>query len=358
MLGRSANYWSFFLETQASVFGGVQWRADSATGFTALDRVTRFSQLDLYLMGAKPASEIDPWFLIENVQPAFSGTVQSVTTDEFPVLTASVNFGADSTLIDNIVSVNQGTSREQTWAVSDNSQDFTDSSLGTLTLATKGSGAAPTGLDINAGDPFVVTFDAVGPLRHKVTAVDDDGNIEFTSGANVTVTGTRRDITINDVIAVEGARVPAAAEGRTFKVAFILLQQAGSSINQTEVTKLDNIRKGFVTWFNDQTGSRLMLDTTLIATTTGVTAFTFPDIWWLLLLDGGNRGEHHFRLRQNPAGNGQPGAGRVGDLWIHRRGCPGVRGGRSGLPSDPERQDLCRGCRSSQYRVGDCESQH
>ena len=358
MLGRSANHWSFFLETQASVFDGVQWRADSATSFTALDSFTRFSQLDLYLMGAKPASEIDPWFLIENVGPAFSGTVQSVTTDEFPVLTASVNFGADSTLIDNIVIVNQGTSREQTWAISDNSQDFTDSSLGTLTLVTKGSGEAPTGLDINAGDPFVVTFDAVGPVRHKVSAVDDDGNVEFSSGANITVAGTRRDITINDVIAVEGARVPAAAEGRTFKVAFILLQQAGSSINQTEVTKLDNIRKGFVTWFNDQTGSRLTPRHHTYCDDDGRDCVYFAGQWWLLLLDGGNRGEHHFRLRQNPAGNGQHSAGRVGDLWIHRRGCPGVRGGRSGLAPDPERPDLCRGCRSSQYRIGDCESQH
>ena len=332
MLGRSANHWSFFLETQASVFDGVQWRADSATSFTALDSFTRFSQLDLYLMGAKPASEIDPWFLIENVVPAFSGTVQSVTTDEFPVLTASVNFGADSTLIDNIVIVNQGTSREQTWAISDNSQDFTDTSLGTLTLATKGSGAAPTGLDINAGDPFVVTFDAVGPVRHKVAAVDDDFNVEFSSGANITVAGTRRDITINDVIAVEGARVPAAAEGRTFKVAFILLQQAGSSINQTEVTKLDNIRKGFVTWFNDQTGSRLTLDTTLSAATTGVTAFTLPD-------NGGFSSSTAATAASTTSGYAriQPGTGRTAPAGLAIFGftAGGVLVSEAGVPASP-----------------------
>ena len=138
LLGRDGAHWSFFLETQASVFDGLQWRADSSTTFTALDSFKRFSQLDLYLMGAKPASEIEPWFLIENVQPAFSGTVQSVTTDEFPVLIASQNFGADGSLIDNILIVNQGTAREQTWAISDNAQDTTDTSLGEAHAGDKG----------------------------------------------------------------------------------------------------------------------------------------------------------------------------------------------------------------------------
>ena len=332
MLGRSANHWSFFLETQASVFDGLQWRADSSTTFTALDSFERFSQLDLYLIGAKPASEIAPWFLIENVGPAFSGTVQSVTTDEFPVLIASQNFGADASLVDNILIVNQGTAREQTYAISDNAQDTTDTSLGRLTLATKGTGDPPTGVDINAGDAFVVTFDAVGPVRHKVATVDTDGNVEFTSGSNITVTGTRRDITINDVIAVEGARIPVAAEGRTFKVAFILLQQTGSSINQTEVTKLDDIRKGFVTWFNDQTGSRLTLDTTLGGAATGVTAFTLPD-------NGGFSSSTAATATSITTGYAriQPGTGRTAPAGLAIFGFTsgGVLVSEAGVPASP-----------------------
>ena len=356
MLGRSANHWSFFLETQASVFDGLQWRADSSTTFTALDSFERFSQLDLYLIGAKPASEIAPWFLIENVGPAFSGTVQSVTTDEFPVLIASQNFGADASLVDNILIVNQGTAREQTYAISDNAQDTTDTSLGRLTLATKGTGDPPTGVDINAGDAFVVTFDAVGPVRHKVATVDTDGNVEFTSGSNITVTGTRRDITINDVIAVEGARIPVAAEGRTFKVAFILLQQTGSSINQTEVTKLDDIRKGFVTWFNDQDREPVDARHHFGWGGDGCYRVYAARQWRVFLLDGGHRDQYHYRLRQNPARNRPNGACRPGDIWIYLRRRPRFRGRRSSLAVDPERQDLCRGCRSGQYRVGHRES--
>ena len=200
-----------------------------------------------------------------------------------------------------------------------------------------------------------MTFDSVGPVRHKLGTVDENFNVEFTSGPNITVTGTRKDITINDVIAVEGARIPAATEGRTFKVAFILLQQAGSSINQTEVTKLDNIRKGFVTWFNDQTGSRLTLDTKLAAT--GITAYTLPDNGGLFLVDVGHRVQYHYRLRQNPAGHRPHGAGRVGDLWIHRWRSTRFRSRRSGLAPDPERKDLRRSRRSGQHRVGHCESE-
>ena len=276
MLGRAGNHWSFFLESQASVFDGLEWRADSSTMFTATDNFRRFSQLDLYLIGAKPASDVSPWFLIENVQALFSGTVQTVmTTDGFPVITAAQDFGADALLIDTILIVNKGTAREQTYTVSDNFQDVTDPSLGMLTLAEKGpSGDAPTGVDINVGDTFEVTFDAVGPQRNNLGAFDEEFNFGYT-GSDITLTGTRKDITIDDVIAVEGPRVPAAEQGRSLRVALILLQAPGTSVDQVKVTQLDNIRTGFSTWFNDQSGGFVTLDTTL--SELGVSDFTLND---------------------------------------------------------------------------------
>ena len=89
------------------------------------------------------------------------------------------------------------------------------------------------------------------------------------------MTGTRKDITIDDVIAVEGPRVPAAEQGRSLRVALILLQAPGTSVDQVKVTQLDNIRTGFSTWFNDQSGGFVTLDTTL--SELGVSDFTLND---------------------------------------------------------------------------------
>ena len=276
MLGREQAHWSFYLESQASVFDGLQWRADSSTNFTAIDSFRRFSQLDLYLMGAKTASEVEPWFLIDDPVPVFSDTAQSVTTSgEYPVVVVLRNFGPEGSLIDDVLVSNPGTSREQQFSVVSSGQDVTDSSLGQIEIGVKGTGQPPTDIDFKAGDPFLVKYDATGPVRHKIGNSDSEGNVQFLTGATIIVNGTKKDITIDDVIAVEGPRVPDAQNGASVRAAFILLQLPGTSINQTEVTKLDNIRKGFTTWFNDQTGSRLTIDTSLAQT--GVTSFTLPD---------------------------------------------------------------------------------
>lgn len=276
MLGREQAHWSFYLESQASVFDGLQWWADSSTNFTAIDSFRRFSQLDLYLMGAKTASEVEPWFLIDDPVPVFSDTAQSVTTSgEYPVVVVLRNFGPEGSLIDDVLVSNPGTSREQQFSVVSSGQDVTDSSLGQIEIGVKGTGQPPTDIDFKAGDPFLVKYDATGPVRHKIGNSDSEGNVQFLTGATIIVNGTKKDITIDDVIAVEGPRVPDAQNGASVRAAFILLQLPGTSINQTEVTKLDNIRKGFTTWFNDQTGSRLTIDTSLAQT--GVTSFTLPD---------------------------------------------------------------------------------
>ena len=65
--------------------------------------------------------------------------------------------------------------------------------------------------------------------------------------AGVTITGTARMVTIDDIIAAMGPRVPdASASQKSFKTAFIYITQPGT-FNADAIYQIENIRNGFVT---------------------------------------------------------------------------------------------------------------
>lgn len=79
----------------------------------------------------------------------------------------------------------------------------------------------------------------------------------------VTFAGTRRDVTIGDVIAVAGARVPSAAESpRRYRQAFIYVTSGGRD-PQAGLEKIDRIRVAWEQFLSAATDSRLIVDTSL-----------------------------------------------------------------------------------------------
>jgi hypothetical protein len=66
LLGRGDAHWSFFMDSDASVMEGndIEERADGS--FRTVAAVQRYSALDQYLMGLIPASEVPPFFYVEN----------------------------------------------------------------------------------------------------------------------------------------------------------------------------------------------------------------------------------------------------------------------------------------------------
>jgi len=67
---------------------------------------------------------------------------------------------------------------------------------------------------------------------------------------NVSFTGTRRDVLIDDVIAINGPRDPAAAAApHSFRQAFIYIVSNGRSLDQGQVAKLDRIRTQWEAFF-------------------------------------------------------------------------------------------------------------
>ena len=80
----------------------------------------------------------------------------------------------------------------------------------------------------------------------------------------VTFNGTRRDVLLQDVIAVEGPRVPdAAGSPRVHRQAFIYLVSAGRSPDGGQIDKTDRIRRQWETFFQQATDGRMQADTRL-----------------------------------------------------------------------------------------------
>ena len=80
----------------------------------------------------------------------------------------------------------------------------------------------------------------------------------------VTFNGTRRDVRIEDIIAIHGPRVPNAANSpREHRQAFIYVSSAGRSPEASQIDKLDRIRRAWEEFFLQATDGRMRAITTL-----------------------------------------------------------------------------------------------
>jgi len=70
LLGRQLAHWSFFHDTNASDMEGNRF-TDSGTGiFTTVEATARYSALDQYAMGLRPAAEVPDFFFVRLPNPA------------------------------------------------------------------------------------------------------------------------------------------------------------------------------------------------------------------------------------------------------------------------------------------------
>ena len=80
----------------------------------------------------------------------------------------------------------------------------------------------------------------------------------------ITFNGTRRDVLIQDVIAIEGPRSPSAADSaRVHRQAFVYLVSAGKVADNGQVAKVDGIRRAWEGFFVQATDRRMQAVTTL-----------------------------------------------------------------------------------------------
>jgi hypothetical protein len=80
----------------------------------------------------------------------------------------------------------------------------------------------------------------------------------------VTFNGTRRDVLINDIVAINGPRIPSSAEStRVHRQAFVYVVGANRMPENAQVEKIDRIRRDWERFFLDATEGRMRAETTL-----------------------------------------------------------------------------------------------
>jgi hypothetical protein len=106
----------------------------------------------------------------------------------------------------------------------------------------------------------------VPPFFYVDNPMNVDGGREADSAPRIGVTfnGTRRDVLIDDVIAIHGPRLPSAADSpRLHRQAFLFVVGQGRSASQANIEKIDRIRRAFEPFFFEATERRMQVTTTL-----------------------------------------------------------------------------------------------
>jgi hypothetical protein len=94
----------------------------------------------------------------------------------------------------------------------------------------------------------------VQPPREK----DDDPQ------TGVTFSGTRRNVSIDDVIDVMGPREPSSASSpRVHRQAFLYILSAGRTLDRSQTDKVDAIRRAWETFFSHAVDGRARVETRL-----------------------------------------------------------------------------------------------
>jgi len=111
----------------------------------------------------------------------------------------------------------------------------------------------------------------VPPLFYVENPINVRPARDAASGPQVGVTfsGTKRTLTIDDIIAVAGARTPSAAESpRVYRQAFVYIASAGATIDPAAIAKIDRIRVAWDQFFSHATDSRMRAETRVSSVST------------------------------------------------------------------------------------------
>ncbi len=106
----------------------------------------------------------------------------------------------------------------------------------------------------------------VPPFFYVANAQSGGRTNETSPQAGVTIEGDRRDVTVADVIAAEGERVPSASQARkVFRVAFLLVGGPEEEVSQQAIDKVERFRERFEGFFEEATGGNGRVRTKLLA---------------------------------------------------------------------------------------------
>ncbi|MBA2302858.1 MAG: hypothetical protein H0W08_09510, partial [Acidobacteria bacterium] len=101
LLGRGESHWSFFLDSDASVMEGNDIEDLGGGSFRTVDAVSRYSLLDQYAMGLVGASQVPPFFYVQNP----TNVAPTRTRESGPDIGVTFNGTRRDVLVRDIVAV-------------------------------------------------------------------------------------------------------------------------------------------------------------------------------------------------------------------------------------------------------------
>jgi len=261
LLGRDNSHWNYFLNSNASVVEGNEWRDNGDGSFTATDDTQRYGLLDQYLMGLRTAAEVPNVLLITDPQPVHSGTIQRIESTfgrtSNAIRDSTGNFSADR-MVDFRIALEGATSPLTT--------------ANTIAITTSGrTQAGPDASVVNTG-VNLTSLGAVSGKTYSITKLPGstprsryfDSSTGLFTSENVVFRGVGRSISINDIIAQEGQRIPDAGRAQSaFRHAFILVVPRGSTATSADLSKLATIRRAWESFYSQATGGRGSVSTSL-----------------------------------------------------------------------------------------------
>jgi hypothetical protein len=111
-------------------------------------------------------------------------------------------------------------------------------------------------------DRYIMGFLPPGavPRTFVVTGNSDPGR---PPEPGVVIRGSKVEVSVRDIIRIEGARVPNSAQSqKKFREAFILFTR-NDTPSQAALNKLERIRTGWTAFWRKETGNKSTMDTTL-----------------------------------------------------------------------------------------------
>src|SRR5262245_14597650 len=113
----------------------------------------------------------------------------------------------------------------------------------------------------------LVSASEVGPLFYVQPGsgtVHVASDVANPSDIGFTFSGTRRDLTVDDIVAADGPRIPdVSISPKSLRQAFVLLVMAGTSPTAAELQKIESIRSRWTAFFGQATDGRASAVTTI-----------------------------------------------------------------------------------------------
>ncbi len=103
LLGRQKAHWSFFLDSDASFLEGNNISEEGDGRFRTFETVSRYSRLDLYLMGLAPVGEVAPFFFVDDARGI--GSTSLINNESSPQSGVTLDGTKHQVLLDDVLRV-------------------------------------------------------------------------------------------------------------------------------------------------------------------------------------------------------------------------------------------------------------